>query len=557
VQAAKLSRLRSQCCSILQASGAGGYLGTPTCTEVQLTTKAAWKCIEDECREEYLRDIAMPIEVNSSEPATCKPCDAKAADCNDTFYLQRTIPVRPGFWRTNELSTTFHKCAPRACEGSRRGGGAGKLAQDVCRPGHWGVQCAACIDGQFKDISGLCHTCELDNTQLLLYTLTFVALVLFLVFLIVSQNGTGLIRELSRLRFQIDKLAKSLGGIRKQLPVIAPKVKALISMFQIMLNMPQTFALDFPEIFINWLAFFRIFNFLDLPFECLIRFDFERRLQIYIFLPLILFSTVVILSLCVTGALRSTLISFAFLMIFLLYPSITSIAFSTRVCDEFDDGTTFLRMDLSVSCDSPSYQTYLAYSGLMIGFYVVGIPLVYALVVLRWRHPLTCVRRAQEFLERTDAQTKISIHEEDLLVHENLDKSIYQQLQGEIARSVKRAEITRSRAYKRFRDWYPTFGIELDSTREEPFVKTHWPVHEPCTELTEEEEKAAFANYQRYRLLKVRSRSCRRGLARSLQALAATCPNRTANRASPSPSVCIICTFPFGGSCATSARMCR
>ena len=89
----------------------------------------AFTCVERACREEYLSTTTLAIEGNDTSPALCVRCDDANTDCNAPADLLRTqpgltvrsLPIRPGYWRTNEHSTEVRQCFPTAaCNGTSR-----------------------------------------------------------------------------------------------------------------------------------------------------------------------------------------------------------------------------------------------------------------------------------------------------------------------------------------------------------------------------------------------------------------------------------------------------
>lgn len=506
-RASLLQRLRAPCCNASAEPDIGGtsdHVGYLDPQQRGCETKLAWNCIARACREEYLTTAVIPVLANSSERATCRPCRPDATTCNETFLTAISLPIQPGFWRPNELSVQFYKCRPGVCVGSYSQHGV--LAEDLCREGHWGPQCASCMDGRFKDLRGLCQECRTDNVQLAFYLVLGVTLFLLaLAFCVIK--GCTTTTGLRKANWRMVKLLGMTSGMQRNAPVLVPKAKTVISMAQIQLGLGPTFRITFPDIFVDFLAFFRVFNFIDLPFECLINFGFKTRLTAYFFLPGSLFLFTLCTAQLSSKAVRSSLTGVAYFFLFLLYPSVTSIAFLTFVCSQYEDGSRFLGVDLSVDCDSPEYVELVLIAAAIIIVYAIGVPILYLYSVFTYRKPLQCVQQLQHFIERADAATKISQQYQEQAAGNNevMKAKVFRQVHGEMLRSNKRAEISRMQAFKRFHDWYPCFGIELDSESDVPIVKTLWPVYKLHSELSQQEEERGFANYQRYRLLELRN----------------------------------------------------
>ena len=74
----------------------------------------------------------------------------------------------------------------------------------------------------------------------------------------------------------------------------------------------------------------------------------------------------------------SSAIALALFLIFLLYPSTSSMIFSTFICEDIDDGQSYLRADYAINCASPEHQVATAFAAAMIFVYPVGTPLLCA-----------------------------------------------------------------------------------------------------------------------------------------------------------------------------------
>ena len=133
------------------------------------------------------------------------------------------------------------------------------------------------------------------------------------------------------------------------------------------------------------------------PLECLDLAGYLQLLRFWIALPAVLLVCIV---LCAVGfvlvrrrrltmaALVELALPSALRMLFLIYPTITNVAFAGFPCYSFDDGSTFLKADVSVSCNGAEYdQVVLPLVWLAIVIYPVGLIVLNALL-------LFCARRA-------------------------------------------------------------------------------------------------------------------------------------------------------------------
>ena len=98
-------------------------------------------------------------------------------------------------------------------------------------------------------------------------------------------------------------------------------------------------------------------------------------------------------------------VSFAFAIIFLIYPSTSVFILSTFQCFTLDDDSRVLRADFSIDCDSQAYTRVWYYAAVMVFVYPLGVPSLYGYMfwlhgaqlrvmagVPPARHTLECVR---------------------------------------------------------------------------------------------------------------------------------------------------------------------
>ena len=90
-------------------------------------------------------------------------------------------------------------------------------------------------------------------------------------------------------------------------------------------------------------------------------------------------------------------------LLFFAFPLVSSRAFQAFDCEEFDDGTRYLKLDYSVDCDDNEYGRVVSLAWVAIALYPVGIPLLYLTLLLTARkailteHP-TDLSRSLTFL---------------------------------------------------------------------------------------------------------------------------------------------------------------
>ena len=74
-------------------------------------------------------------------------------------------------------------------------------------------------------------------------------------------------------------------------------------------------------------------------------------------------------------------------ILFFAFPLVSSRAFQAFDCEEFDDGTRFLRADYSLNCNDAEYRRVRFLAWVAIALYPVGVPLLYLTLLL-------CARKA-------------------------------------------------------------------------------------------------------------------------------------------------------------------
>ena len=60
-------------------------------------------------------------------------------------------------------------------------------------------------------------------------------------------------------------------------------------------------------------------------------------------------------------------------LIFLLYPSTSALIFSAFICEDIDDGQSYLRADYAINCASPEHTLATSFATLMLFVYPVGV----------------------------------------------------------------------------------------------------------------------------------------------------------------------------------------
>lgn len=146
----------------------------------------------------------------------------------------------------------------------------------------------------------------------------------------------------------------------------------------------------YPEEYEDFLAKLTVIN-LDigsiLSNSCIFTTDFYDRLLLATVGPVVvlfvLFGTLSIVRRRSTSTeaaapiLQSKRASTGLFILFFVYSSVSYTVFQTFVCDDLDDGMSFLRADYSIVCSTARHAAYRAYASVMVFVYPVGIPVFY------------------------------------------------------------------------------------------------------------------------------------------------------------------------------------
>ena len=134
---------------------------------------------------------------------------------------------------------------------------------------------------------------------------------------------------------------------------------------------------------------------LGLPLSCLQLGSFFNQLLFLVMSPCVLGLLVLACSMATeiyakrkAASLKAGLISalpYLLYLLFFAFPLVSSRAFQAFECEEFDDGTRFLRVDYSLDCNDDEHGRVVALAWVAIALYPIGIPLLYLALLLSAR----------------------------------------------------------------------------------------------------------------------------------------------------------------------------
>ena len=141
---------------------------------------------------------------------------------------------------------------------------------------------------------------------------------------------------------------------------------------------------------------------LGVPLSCLQLGSFFNQLLFLVLSPCVLGLLVLVRSIAAevftkrkAASLRAGLIQalpYLLYILFYAFPLVSSRAFQAFECEEFDDGTRFLRVDYSLNCDDAEHGRVISLAWVAIGLYPVCVPLLYLALLLHARKAILTER---------------------------------------------------------------------------------------------------------------------------------------------------------------------
>lgn len=178
-----------------------------------------------------------------------------------------------------------------------------------------------------------------------------------------------------------------------------PMFKILISLYQIIGGIRDTFGIPFPHIYQQIVSSLNIILSIGLPnlipLDCFLSTNFNSRLVFKTVWPLVAYAILYLLSKVFRIAKKERhadrCIDSLFFIMYIMYASISNVLFSMFYCVPLEDSTSWLRVDLSIQCTDTSGATIgdhaimQAFAAIMLIVHIVGTPATYA-YLLFWKH---------------------------------------------------------------------------------------------------------------------------------------------------------------------------
>ena len=134
---------------------------------------------------------------------------------------------------------------------------------------------------------------------------------------------------------------------------------------------------------------------LGLPLGCLQLGSFFDQLLFLVLLPCVLGLLILALSMATevltkrkAASLKARLLRtlpYLLYVQFFAFPLVSSRAFQAFDCEDFDNGTRFLRADYSLACDGAEHGRVVSLAWVAIALYPIGVPLLYLALLMSAR----------------------------------------------------------------------------------------------------------------------------------------------------------------------------
>ena len=191
-----------------------------------------------------------------------------------------------------------------------------------------------------------------------------------------------------------------------------------------------------------------------MPLDCIVSTSYYSRLVFKCIWPLGVYLVLGLLAKMLykknKDAVADSAINLGFLFMFVLYPSISTSLLSMFYCVELEDGTSWLRVDLSLECSTEVHTAMLFFTWIMICIHVFGTPGIYAYLFF-WKY-----HSALEALKEQE-------------INDNLQKQLEREAQYTEQKAVVTADAKKPRLVPE--DLLPGYMIRLTSGYE---YRTYW-----------------------------------------------------------------------------------
>jgi hypothetical protein len=403
------------------------------------------------------------------------PNSEQCTSCANTVGVQKCISnsilLEAGFWRRFPTNKAVLTCSltTMSCVGGNATG------QGLCAIGYEGELCAVCSLGFFNENSECkpCTTSNkvtpLMIAALLIVFLILTALLIYVYYRYIRisdhkmkdleerddenpdihdtpfSKAVGL-RPSHRSQTNDDETFTTIQLIYLWLQAkyeqVMVKLKIVVCTFQVVTATSTVFNVKMPR---SFTTFENSFNFMNLSFTSLFPIGCQGKFN---FIDTVLWTTLVPIAISFLLFLaysmeinwselqvrrghrdsqvvskskelsKSRYLNFFFYLTYLVLPSVTTTIFQMFICTNVDPNgeddalyDSFLSVDMSISCQSPYYQSWVLYSVLMIVLYPIGIPALYLSLLYSNRQEIS---NRHQFNNRIDNRLSTNSRSSDL-----------------------------------------------------------------------------------------------------------------------------------------------
>eukprot|EP00611_Tribonema_gayanum_P000411 TRINITY_DN10281_c0_g1_i1.p1 TRINITY_DN10281_c0_g1~~TRINITY_DN10281_c0_g1_i1.p1 ORF type:complete len:1126 (+),score=274.53 TRINITY_DN10281_c0_g1_i1:133-3510(+) len=364
----------ASCC---YAGGQGALAGV-SCVDVTTGWDTYWECC---ATGQYINGNA------------CGMCNAPESTCSTYGETVETMTLGPGYWRESLSQTDIRACwRPDACDG----GMATSEPDQYCAEGYEGPYCSVCADGYAAAPGYQCLNCN-GGLEVVTFLLTVLAL---LALMVVAWASVSMARHSEK------ALAMTHGRAAQLVLAVSARLRTPVITLQILTQAVSATGSAVPRQLVTFLG---VMGWVNLDFNllrCATNFNFYGELVVRTAAPLallpLLFAPRLLLRLkrysllpahSWLRALRTRDSDMALAFLYLVFTSVSTTVLQTFPCDHLD-GTakSYLRADYSIECGTPTHTAYVAYAGIMVLVYPIGVPALFAWLLWKQR---VAVRKAE------------------------------------------------------------------------------------------------------------------------------------------------------------------
>ena len=336
-------------------------------------------------------------------------------DCSQTKGIRKCygnqIILHEGYWRRYPQSTAIFSCPL----GSQSCLGGNLTGQALCGLGYTGPLCSVCDSGYYLN-DGSCQGCKGDSA---------VSVGLIFIIVVVVLGGLvgmvlyGYCRALQPVMIDAGPTFLEVWALwlKTKYGDMTVQAKIIISTYQIVIAASTIFAINMPSAFSSIANSLKIFNFnfsSIFPIGCAADFNFMFELLWTTLCPIFATFALFICFSCEYLYLRRWIqanpnrqkgeksrqfeatknkyLNIFFYLTYLILPSVTTTIFQLFVCQNIDPNNEddsqydlYLKADMTISCQSDYYKSWLVYGIAMIFVYPIGIPAMYLVLLYRSR----------------------------------------------------------------------------------------------------------------------------------------------------------------------------